>query len=307
MSDKNKNDDYIDNEDIDKSQTNPFTWTKVEYIQAIPTNTILDHLPPELRKEIEKDMKKGKAGVGNTHDLNAPHEKIKYDFNMVNSNTDLKDFVKKLKKSKVKNYGILLYGVSGSGKSYLGEYLAQELHMPFIKKRASDMYSKYIGDSEKNIAEAFKEAKKKQAVLLIDEADSFLQDRKYAKQEYTVSSVNEMLTQMENHPYPFIMTTNLKSRLDPASMRRFIFKVKFEYMTKDNIQAGVKNYFGKKYKLKDDQLEQLTHLTAGDFKVAKRKLEILENNEYDNDMIFKYLLAEQSEKNIVEASKSVKL
>ena len=285
---------------------NPFTWTSIQYYKPIPFNEIADFLPPELRDEIAKDIKKGgKDKLNKDNNTEEVVEKIKYDFKMVNANMDLKDFIKKLKKSKVRNYGILLYGLSGAGKSYLGEYIAQELHMPFIKKRASDLYGKYVGESEKNIADSFKEAKQKGALLLIDEADSFLQDRKYAKQEYTVASVNEMLTQMEKHPYPFIMTTNLKERLDSASMRRFIFKIKFDYMNKDNIQAGIKTYFGKGYKLTEEQLKQLSYITAGDFKVAKRKIEILENNEYTNDKIFEYLLAEQTEKGLDKGSKSI--
>ena len=49
----------------------------------------------------------------------------------------------------------------------------------------------------------------------------FLFDRKYAKQDFQASHVNELLTQMEDHPYPFIMTTNLKDKIDRASLRRF--------------------------------------------------------------------------------------
>lgn len=286
------------------NQNNP-TWQTIE-IHGIPNNAILNFLPPELREEIEKDIKKGDNKNSKLQsEEEIKREKIKYDFNMVNSNCDLKEFIKKLKKSKIKNYGILLYGISGSGKSYLGEYIAQELKMPFIKKRASDLMDKFVGQTEQNIAAAFKEAREKKALLLLDEADSFLQDRKFAKQEYTVASVNELLTQMESHPYPFIMTTNLKERLDSASMRRFIFKIKFDYMKKENIQAGIKTYFGNKYKLLDEQLAQLPYITAGDFKVAKRKIEILENDVYDSNKIFEYLLSEQTEKDLDKGSKQI--
>lgn len=292
--------------DNNNNNNSPLTWTKVEYSQAIPVNNILNWLPPELRHEIEKDLKIGKKNIDKSQTIIHEKEKIKYDFNMVNANTDLKDLVRKLKKSKVKNYGILLYGEAGVGKSYLAEYIAQELHMPFLKKRASDLLGKFVGETEANTANAFKEANKNKALLVFDEADSFLFDRKYAKQEFNVSSVNEVLTQMETHPYPFVMTTNLKEKLDPASMRRFIFKIKFDYMKPEHIQAGVKTYFGKKYKLSEEQLNQLSYLTAGDFKVAKRKIEILEDDKYNNEMIFKYLLAEQNEKNIDKPSSSIK-
>ena len=88
-----------------------------------------------------------------------PKEKIKFDFGMVNCNSNLKDLTKKLKASKQTNYGILLYGESGCGKSYFGQYLAQELGMPIIKKRASDLIDKFVGQTERNIKEAFKEAR----------------------------------------------------------------------------------------------------------------------------------------------------
>lgn len=286
------------------NQNNP-TWQAIE-IHGIPNNAILNFLPPELREEIEKDIKKGDNKNNKLQsEEEIKREKIKYDFNMVNSNCDLKEFIKKLKKSKIKNYGILLYGEAGVGKSYLAEYLAQELKMPFIKKRASDILGRFVGETESNVAAAFKEAREKKALLVFDEADSFLFDRKYAKQEFNISSVNEVLTQMESHPYPFVMTTNLKEKLDPASMRRFIFKIKFDYMKPEHIQAGIKTYFDKKYKLTEEQLNQLSYLTAGDFKVAKCKIKILENDVYDSNKIFEYLLSEQTEKDLDKGSKQI--
>ena len=262
---------------------------------------MLEFLPPEIREAIQKDL-----GGGNgmptkqeeTPEPEKPKEKIKFDFAMTNCNQDLKDLTEKLKNSKQTNYGILLYGESGSGKSYYGQYLAQELNMPIIKKRASDLIDKWVGATEKNIQAAFKEAKQKKAVLLFDEADSFLFDRKYAQRDFECASTNELLTQMEDHPYPFIMTTNLKEKIDKASLRRFLFKIKYDYMNEKNIIAGIKTYFGKEFKLKPAELKELKYLCAGDFKVAKRKMDVLENGEYTNEKIYEYLLAEQKEKDI---------
>lgn len=268
--------------------------------------SILNFLPPEIQQSLMQDI----GGNKPLKKEEAPQEektvkKIDFDFKMINCNTDLKELTKKLKKSKFTNYGILLYGVSGAGKSYFAQYLAQELKMPFIKKRASDLKGKWVGETEQNIKNAFLEAKKKNAILLFDEADSFLMDRKYADRDHEVSSVNELLTQVEDHPLPFIMTTNLKEKIDPASMRRFIFKIKYDYMTKDNIKAGVKTYFGKQFKLTTDQLEQLEYICPGDFKVAKRKIEILEDNKPTNELIYNYLLNEQDEKNITKGSNKI--
>ena len=272
-------------------------------IKIVMTNDpgIMECLPPELREMIQKDLGGGNAQPQLTETEQKPEvpkEKIKFDFGMVNCNSNLKDLTKKLKASKQTNYGILLYGESGCGKSYFGQYLAQELGMPIIKKRASDLIDKFVGQTERNIKEAFKEAKQKKAVLLFDEADSFLFDRKYAQRDFECASTNELLTQMEDHPYPFIMTTNLKEKIDKASLRRFLFKIKYDYMTENNIVSGVKTYFGKEFGLTKEQLKELKYITAGDFKTAKRKMDVLENSEYTNEKIYEYLLAEQGEKDI---------
>lgn len=262
---------------------------------------MLEFLPPQLREIIQKELGGGNGmpqAQQETPEEEEPKPKLKFDFGMVNCNMNLKDLTEKLKNSEAKNYGILLYGESGSGKSYYGQYLAQELDMPIIKKRASDLIDKWVGSTEKNIQAAFKEAKQKKAVLLFDEADSFLFDRKYAQRDFECASTNELLTQMENHPYPFIMTTNLKEKIDKASLRRFLFKIKYEYMKEENVAAGVKTYFGKTFKLTKEQLKELKYLCAGDFSVAKRKMDVLENGEYTNEKIYEYLKAEQDEKDI---------
>lgn len=299
----------------DPENPNTPQWQEIHHTIVIDPNQlqndpgVLMFLPPEIRKMISRDIKQGASGNKDTKQPDEPisQEKIKYDYKMTNCNQNLEELTKKLKKSKMKNYGMLLYGVSGSGKSFYGQYLAQELKMPFIKKRASDLIDKYVGETEQNIADAFKEAKEKKAILLLDEADSFLFDRKYADRDFQAMHVNELLTQMEDHPYPFVMTTNLKNRIDPASMRRFVFKVKFEFMKKDNIKAGLKTYFGKGIKFTDEQYDQLKYITAGDFKTAKRKMDILENSNYTSQLCFEYLLREQEEKELDKSSKSISL
>ena len=270
---------------------------------------MLEFLPPELREAIQKDIGGGDPilhPVEEEQELEVPKEKIKFDFGMVNCNGNLKVLTKKLKEAKLTNYGILLYGESGSGKSFYSQFLAQELGMPIIKKRASDLIDKWVGATEKNIQAAFKEAKQKKAVLLFDEADSFLFDRKYAQRDFECASTNELLTQMEDHPYPFIMTTNLKDKIDKASLRRFLFKIKFEYMTEKNLAAGIKTYFGKEFELTKEQLKELKYITSGDFKTVKRKMDILEDGKYSNEKIYEYLKSEQDEKDI-KISESISL
>ena len=276
-----------------------------EYHVRIISNSKI--FPEELVKAIEEELlgkTVTKTPVDNKQDTKkVKKEKIKFNFDMVSTSTDLKVLVEKLKKSKIKAYSLLLYGEPGCGKTYFGNYLAQELGMNIIKKKASDMLSRFVGESEKQIAAAFQEAIDNNAILILDECDSLLTDRSKAHQDFQVSSVNTMLTCMESHPLPFICSTNLKSWLDKASMRRFVFKIKYEEMNYKNLQAGINEYFGKKFKIKENEVKDLKHITAGDFPVAKKKLDILEDGKYTKENILEQLRQEQKEKEITDAQK----
>ena len=125
---------------------------------------------------------------------------------------------------------LCLYGAPGTGKSAFGRYLAENLDRPLMVRRASDILSPYVGVAEKNMAKMFREASEENAVLLLDEADTFLRDRNGATRSWEVSQVNEMLTQMENFTGIFIASTNLMGSLDSAALRRFDMKVKFYYL-----------------------------------------------------------------------------
>ena len=132
---------------------------------------------------------------------------------------------------------LCLYGPPGTGKTAYARWLAQRLGRPLLVKRASDLLSKWVGESEQQIAQAFREAQSARAVLLIDEVDSFLQERRGALRPWEITQVNEMLTQMEAHDGVLIATTNLMDGLDPAALRRFDLKAKFDYLRPEQSQA----------------------------------------------------------------------
>ena len=131
----------------------------------------------------------------------------------------------------VANQGRLcLYGPPGTGKTAFGRYLAERLEKRLIVKRASDILSPWVGVAEKQMAEMFSEASDDEAILLLDEADSFLQDRGKANQSWEITQVNEMLTQMESFEGIFIASTNFMESLDSATLRRFDLKVRFDWL-----------------------------------------------------------------------------
>lgn len=128
---------------------------------------------------------------------------------------------------------LCLYGPPGTGKTAYGRWLAEQLDKPLLVKRASDLLSMYLGETEKRLARAFREAAQENAVLLIDEVDSFLQDRRAAQHTWEVTQVNEMLTQMESFEGIFVASTNLVDGLDQAALRRFDLKAKFDFLRPD--------------------------------------------------------------------------
>ncbi|MCL5126369.1 MAG: ATP-binding protein [Deltaproteobacteria bacterium] len=98
---------------------------------------------------------------------------------------------------------LLFHGSPGTGKSALARYIAAHLDKEIVFKRASDVFSKWVGDTEKNIREAYEEANSKQAVLIFDEADSLIFNRDRAQHSWELSFTNEFLTWMDE-VYPSV-------------------------------------------------------------------------------------------------------
>jgi transitional endoplasmic reticulum ATPase len=107
-------------------------------------------------------------------------------------------------------------------------WIAGRMGMKVLQKRGSDLLSKWVGESEKNIARTFEEAADRDAFLIFGEVDSLLDDRTRAHKSWEVSQVNDMLTWMKRHPLPFAAPTNIMQGLDPAALRRFLFKAQFK-------------------------------------------------------------------------------
>ena len=125
---------------------------------------------------------------------------------------------------------LLFHGPPGTGKSALARFIAAHLDKEIVFKRASDVFSKWVGETEKNIREAYEEANSKEAVLIFDEADSLIFNRDRAEHSWELSFTNEFLTWMESFEGIQIFTTNRLKDLDNASLRRFNHKVEFGYL-----------------------------------------------------------------------------
>ena len=217
----------------------------------------------------------------NERSVVSPEDACAYDLTLVNADHDLEQITMGLER--VGEGRLCLCGAPGTGKSAFGMHLAERLGRPLISRRASDILGRYVGQTEQRLAEAFAEAAKQKAILLLDEVDSFLANREGADKQWEVSQVNEFLTQMETFNGILVCTTNLMGRLDTASMRRFDLKVEFKPLRLDQRVEMCRRVLDSfdvhcESEAVADMLKDMGNLgnvTPGDFAAAARKLHLL--------------------------------
>lgn len=183
---------------------------------------------------------------------------------------------------------VCLYGPPGTGKTAMVAHIAERLGMEVLCKMPSDILSCLVGGTEKAIASAFAEARRRRSFLLFDEADGFLTARDTLGSHYDVTAVNEFLGQMERHPLPFACTTNRFEMLDPAAIRRFTFKVHCPYLKAAQINEACQHFFG--FAAPDD-LSHAERLTPSDFVQAQKRARLM--NKLDDQECIVKLLAEE--------------
>ena len=197
---------------------------------------------------------------------------VRYEPTLINADMDLTRLRDRLLGLETRAFSMCLYGPPGTGKSAYARWLSQELGIEVIQKRASDLLSKWVGENERNIAAAFAEARESGAFLVFDEADSLLGDRRNAHQGWEISQVNEMLTWMESHELPFACITNLMSHLDEAALRRFSFKVRFDFLKPDQRETAFRHYFNMEPPANVREIEMLT---PGDYAVVRNRSKLM--------------------------------
>jgi SpoVK/Ycf46/Vps4 family AAA+-type ATPase len=126
----------------------------------------------------------------------------------------------------------LFAGASGTGKTMAAEVLANELRLDLYRIDLSQIVSKYIGETEKNLRRVFDAAEEGGSILLFDEADALFGKRSEVKDShdrYANIEVSYLLQRMEAYRGLAILTTNMKNALDTAFMRRIRFIVQFPF------------------------------------------------------------------------------
>ncbi len=220
-------------------------------------------------ERVARGIMRAVTGVGARRIVTIPS----FDPALTTASRDLIELGDQLVGGQARAFSLCPYGPPGTGKSAFARYLAGRLGIQVLQIRASDILGMYVGQSEKNIAAAFEEAREMGAMLVFDEADSLLWDRRDAQRSWEASQVNEMLTWMEEHPLPVCFTTNLMDRIDQASLRRFTFNVRFDHLDRTALARAWRVFFG----IDNPPTDGLafTNLAPGDFAKARKQAEML--------------------------------
>ncbi len=205
---------------------------------------------------------------------------LSYDLGAVNISSNWGDLAERL--SETGSGRLLFHGPPGTGKSAFAKALADAIERPLRLAQASDLLMPNLGETEHRIREVFANSHRDQAVLLIDEADSFLQARSRAVRNWEITQVNEFLIQIERFEGVVICTTNFIDSLDVAVMRRFDAKIEFGFLTESQRNRlflqlcstlGISDHGGSSIDAQE-ALRNLGMLTPGDFATVGRRFRL---------------------------------
>ena len=263
-----------------------------------------------------ESQKEETSVIENPYDLDSREQKfvnLSYDLSVLNTSIPAQEIVGMVQNAiandrkshgKEKGIRILFYGLSGSGKTNLAHYIAESLGKGIITKNASDILGMLVGESEKNIAKAFEEAKKQKKILLFDEVDSFFRERSYASQSWEITQVNEFLTQMEKFEGIVICTTNLRNIMDKAMQRRFHIMVEFKALKDEGVERLLGKYFPQ-FDFNEEDIRRISRFqsaTPGDFGNLSSRLRFMNQEKVTETYITDELCKMQEEKELGKRS-----
>lgn len=199
--------------------------SSVELARAGTSSTLAATLPPPPSDQtMARQISSGFLRLIDGRSPSRPRPtSLSFDPSLLNASIDLGGVVERLRRHPQAT--ILLSGLPGTGKSAWARALAEALGRPLIACAPSELLSMYVGETEKKLAAAFSRAEAEGAVLLLDEADTFLLPRSTARHSWEVSQTNEMLVRVESFSGILVATTNATERMDEAIHRRFDLKV----------------------------------------------------------------------------------
>ena len=217
--------------------------------------------------------------------------RLPYRPDAINASEDLSLLTAALKKRAQAR--ICLHGPPGTGKTRYVQHLADQCGLQLAEYRASDLLSRYLGDSEKNIRNMFDACQEGNSLLLLDEADSLLRSRKNAQYNFEVNQVNELLKGLEYFDGLFVASTNLMCSIDAAVLRRLDLKIRFDWLLPDQrwrlfidlantLGVSPRGLSARRLRKRVDNIE---FLTPGDFAVVARRLHLQKSPAHGNELV----------------------
>lgn len=239
-----------------------------------------DHAPTEkVLTRVVRNLQKA-MGI-HPHETTPRHTNASYELTLLNTDLRIDRLIEVCRQEPI--LSVCLHGPSGTGKTAFVHYLGAQLQKKIIARKASEILDPYVGQTEQHLADMFTQAAEPdEAILFLDEADSFLQDRSRSRHSWEITKVNELLVQMENFEGLFICATNLMETLDNAVFRRFDLKVKFDFLKPEQAWGFFVKILGnhalditpdQEFPLKS-KLMKISRLTPADFLLADRQLRL---------------------------------
>jgi len=150
---------------------------------------------------------------------------------------------------------MLFFGPPGTGKTMCAEVIAHELRLDVYRIDLSQIISKYIGETEKNLDHIFTAAENSNAILFFDEADALFGKRSEVRDShdrYANIEISYLLQKMEEYQGVSILATNLRQNLDEAFVRRLQAIVEFPFPDEEHRQRIWQLAFPREAPLGDD-------------------------------------------------------
>ena len=243
---------------------------------------------------VKRNQNKGfKTFVNNSYQLAAINSSVKAE--------ELVEMIQNAQsqKNSIGGIKILLYGLSGTGKTEFCRFVASHLGKNITLLSGSSILRSEVGHSEQIIRDSFSRAAYSGDILLLDECDQFLFNRsQFSKQQWELSLANEFLSQIQEFDGIIMCTTNLKEVLDPAINRRFHFLVEFKPLTIEGIRMLLKSYF-EEISFDEKLIQSLSEyntITAGDFGILYQSCRFKSSETVNADYIFQELCERQKDK-----------
>ena len=245
------------------------------------------------KAEISEDTRKRRQVNSNQYDIRA-----------INSDIPIEILDRMAEKAFRQHspWKLMIHGPSGSSKSSYAYHVAEKLGVEIIVKRYHDLVSKWVGQSEEQIYQAFKEAEDKHALLLLDEVDGYISRKTdvYSGGDKAHNDITtSFMVNLEEYNGLVIATTNRPELIDPSLVRRFHKIVEYKFPTYDGMKLLIERYFPD-VDFDKRELERICSLGSigpGDFVAVKELTEYMEPEDVTGEIILESLYSNAAARN----------